>query len=369
MTRVVARLDPPSTRSLAVSALVLEESGKLAVSGLAPDSHPRAKPISTELETLLKAGHAATTNVEIPSPSASNLVSLWVGREFREGAAAVEVPAPPIVFQNVQEDDHGTWVVTTAQEAWRYLDHWTRLAFMAFRKAAPEQQRAIASLMRWALPMDSRTMAASWSVATDKPRELKWQLQAKRDLSTEDLEREHRAVLDIENPLKDVSLLVFVGGSGTLRKERAHGFAEACGLGWVSFTDVIARRTQTPLSPDMKKRLMEAGQQLVEAVPLTLVAEVLAQGTNQGSIVVVDSVRHLGVLKLLKWLMPDRVRAVGITAEMDTRRARLDGRKLDFDTILRHKTEREIDELVAGADRRYRESASIEEMEEELLAV
>lgn len=363
MTRIVARLDPPSDRSFAMSPLVIENNRRLEVTGLSSASSHRGGDLQPEqLDDLVAAGHAARADAQTQFAPGPKLVGLWIGNAFEALAAEVGVPVPPLAIEQAGTDEPGKWGVTTITNAWRYLDLWIGRAFSRFlQSSASREKEQIAKAMRWALPFDLRTLAASWSIAADKTREMAWQQRVAPGASDPSFQERINALLEsgaqTRDPLSDLTVIAFSGGSGTQRDALVRALATNRGWGHVSFKDAIEGRVSMD-RPSDKRELMRLGQILVDTVAMTLVTEVLGLAAIQAKrIVVIDSVRHVRVLGLLQWLAPRHLKHVAITANQDVRFARLRDRSLVPEEILRDPTERELAELEQRADAHFEDNA------------
>jgi len=363
MTRVVARLDPPSSKSFAMSPLVVERDGKLEVTGFTEGSAHRGNDLDqNKLHELIAAGHATPASVETNFPPGASLVGIWIGRAFGALASEIGVEAPPLVVAMTTSDDEGSWGVTSVKDAWLYLDLWVGRALARFVKtAATDERRMIAKAMRWALPLDPRTLAASWSSAEQPARELQWQRQVVRGVSSAS-EQQMRALLEqtqrVPEPYQNLKVVAFSGGTGTHREAMVRTVTDARGWGRVSFRDAIVRRLAAGRVPS-KAELMRTGQLAVDMEAMSLAVEVLgfAEAQSQKRIVAVDSVRHSKVAALLKWLAPNNLSRVAITAKTEVRVARLRDRHLDPDAILADPTEKELDVLEREADVNFADDA------------
>lgn len=350
MSHVLALLDRPRPRSLGLVPLVIDDGGKIQVLGLANTSAHRGRYMSREdVEHLIRAGHALRVDTNTLDTLSKRHVALWVGADFEEASNKLGLSLPPLP-QKTFNADGGRFAVGDSLDLYAYLDAWTNAAFTRCLSQANEAERmAIADLMRWALPSDPRTLAASWQSATESSSELELQHRIFGSTFTlNEWKAELQRTIDgYHNPMDGMKVVAFVGGSASYRTEIASRFAGIVASGFASFTDTIKRRLNRASDPVAEKLdLMEHGQKLVESAPLAMTLDVLHSAAKSlQRKIVIDSVRHKEILDVIRWLTPRRVYVVSVTSPFERRSAELRNRGLDPKEVLAHPTETQIERL------------------------
>ena len=141
-------------------------------------------------------GHILEAESSLPS-GLINPVALWLGTQFYSKAIKFGAPTLPITDENWHtplppEETRGKYTIKEPAEAYKILDDWvTETA----RESLVRDGHDLAVLTGWTLPLHSATKAALYYTASDKDRELAWQLwTAGRKISAEQLIREHERV-------------------------------------------------------------------------------------------------------------------------------------------------------------------------------
>jgi hypothetical protein len=364
MTRALALLDKPSEASFGMTPVVVDDGGVVRVLGLAPGSAYRGHGLQgADLHELIRGGHALAANAALPDELPEETVALWLGTGFAKRAESLDLPSAPLPALSFDAEG-GRFFVGAASSMYPYLERWTVGAFRRFREEHDARtQREIAGLMRWVLPNNPQTLAATWRAAPDPQEELAMQLRTfARGRSPEALREQHEMQLrGGPDDLAELRLVAFTGGTETGRDEVADRFAKQFKLELTRFRPTIDDRFHVPSRLDeagLKRWRMEQGQAAVDASPLGLAMAVLYSVHLGKKILVVDGVRHRAIRETLRWLRPQRLYVVGVFEDEALRRARVKERGLDPDEVFQHGTEREIAELTKSANRQIRKNAS-----------
>lgn len=174
--KVIALYDKPSTESFGMAAIIAEYGQEqYEVLGFSTGAFYITK---FYLEQKL-GGHIL--QVSSPLPIGIDVpTALWLGNEFRMKANRFNVPELPQIdedwFAPLQPYQHiGHYAVRDSNEVYKVLDDWTRLAGI---QALKENNRGIASLMNWVLPLSPITEAVGYFTAaneTERQKVLGWQ--------------------------------------------------------------------------------------------------------------------------------------------------------------------------------------------------
>ncbi len=372
MTRVVALLDKPTTTSFGMTPVVVTDGETLRVLGLAEPSVHRSRGLGrTDVDELVRGGHALALDSEVPADLAPDTVAMWLGDSFAESARALGLPPAPLPASPLAAPG-GTFFLAPAAVLLPYLERWIVHAFQRFRAERGEGPRkVIADLMRWVLPNRPESLAAAWATAARPERELALQTRTfARGKTAATVQQAHEDLLrDASDALSDLRLVVFTGGTGVNREEVAARFAKQFALEFRTFRTPIAAhvasRIATLEAREQKWVLMDHGQEEVDRSPLALALSVLkSPPKGKDKVLVVDSLRHARIRETLNWLEPKKVFVVAVTLDDAERRRRVEARKQDPDRLFQHRTEREIPDLTKQADRRVPEVAADQELRE-----
>ena len=361
MTRILALLDRPSARSFGMVPVAVEIDDKVRVTGLSGGSRHRAQTLTiADVGDLVDSGHALrVSGGDKDREIDDSEVALWLGHGFEEEAEDLALPPPPRPGHG-QRLAEGDFYLGRAAEMFVYLDQWVAFAFARFREEDdPAKRTRIASLLRWALPSDRRTLAALWLSAPDSDHQLERQLRTFARKSTKSSWRsELEKTLNASNrPYQSIRIFAIAGGSGSRRSEFAEEFfalasSEVRGAHVVykSFGAKIEKRLSTMIhaSPPGKIDKMERGQALVERSPLAFALDVLDEPPSGGT-VLVDGIRHRAILEVLKWLAPKDIITIAVWADENVRRKRIRDKGDDPDWVLLHPTESEIPKILSDA--------------------
>ena len=188
---IVALLDKPSSESFGMLGIIVNSQGRYHTLGL-----PKNGSVS-KIEFEMLQGHILEVNGPLPKDLV-NPVALWLGSEFQTKATELKAPALPTLNEHWRSplepnERRGKYTIKESAEAYKILDEWvTETA----REALVRNDYDLAVLTRWTLPMHPATKAALYyaAPASEKKRELDWQLRTERKVSAEQLIQEHEKV-------------------------------------------------------------------------------------------------------------------------------------------------------------------------------
>jgi hypothetical protein len=197
MMRAIALLDKPTPASFGMASVVVADGETLRVLGLAGPSVHRGRGLGrSDVEELVRGGHALPLDSEVPADLAPDTVALWLGDSFAESARALGLSPAPLLASHMTATG-GTFFLAPAAIAHPYLERWIVHAFQRFRAERAEHPRkVIADLMNWVLPNRPESMAAAWATAARPERELALQTHTfARGKTTATIQRAHEELL------------------------------------------------------------------------------------------------------------------------------------------------------------------------------
>jgi hypothetical protein len=359
LIRPIALLDRPSAKSFGMAPVAMEDDGgKVQVVGLAQPSAHRGRALTVaDVNNLVTGGHALQVTKSDPLDDIStDNVALWLGDAFLEHATALQLGLPVVSLPTQRfVAPGGVFFLAPPALLYPYLERWIAHAFKRFVKepAGPDGEK-IASLMHWTLPDRPETLAARWKSSRTPDQELEWQLRTfARGRPAADLVAQHQKVLrERADPFEAFRIVLFTGGTGTLRGEVAKRFAERFSLDLVTFKDSIGPSVRSAEQATFEQKLkeMREGQKVVDRSPLALALSVLKRRTPlRPNIFAIDSLRHKSIREAVKWLDPKRVEVVSVAADEATERRRVIEKYGRLD-ILNDPTETEIPTLADEAE-------------------
>jgi hypothetical protein len=365
MNRLIGLLDRPSPRSFGMTPIITaDDSDRVAVHGLVPESSHRARHVSrADVEDLIRTHNATRVPENELKVSTPEDVALWVGEGFSDqaGRLGLEVKGLPELPIHVSG---GTAFVAPAKDLFVYLSTWIERAFQLVRNEGDrEKRRQVASLMRWTLPDHPLTLVASWKAAAEPEKELAFQLRDNPGLvreqwlaQAERLWRHHAAPLSTFK-----TVVAFIGPKGSHREEIARELADSAQVAFAQFREVLSAPEH--VREGKVDRLMIAGELRVQQSPLGLTNEVLTRHREVArGVLVVDGLRHSRILEAMYMIGLNELIIVSVEPDEIERRKELASRGLNPDDIAQHSTERDIPDLAKSAEFHIRERSKQEDL-------
>lgn len=351
---VKAVLDRPTAASLGMLGVVIaREDGGLRTDGVLGS---QGGPITeTELEDLIRGGHALRVRELAIDPPESAVAALWVGNEFAEHTSAI--PVPPLPQQTLGHVPTGTFWVAPARHVWRVLDSWI---VQAFRRVVQSRDDRLALLMTSVMPDREETRAARWLTSSPgaQSRELEWWARLDRDrgirnatpdtLSAAFRELVHR--VEVSPPSTVLGFCAPAMGGDT---EIAQFVAKERGLIRISFGRWLREKAIREGREPRRRVLQALGQQMIERRgELSFCLDVLEDVSPRlhREAFLIDGIRHLKVREsVLSLVGPDRFFFAFVDRPVQVREERLRAEEhLSSDEvrqILADPTEAEIPQL------------------------
>ena len=143
-------------------------------------------------------------------------------------------------------------------------------------------------------------------------------------------------------------VVAFSGKVGSGKSSVSAAVASALGWQRVSFGEYVRGVAQAQHLDDSRLTLQDLGEQLLAADARAFCANVLAQAPNRSEPLIIDGVRHIQVLRMLRELVaPHIVAHVHLALDEVTRTDRILARQgeVDLEELLRidtHPTEQEV---------------------------
>ncbi len=97
MTRAIALLDRPAAASFGMTPIVVVDDERVRVLGLAAASAHRGRGLRcSQVDDLIRSGHALALDAEVPGDLEADTVALWLGNSFTDSAQALGLPPAPL---------------------------------------------------------------------------------------------------------------------------------------------------------------------------------------------------------------------------------------------------------------------------------
>jgi hypothetical protein len=363
MSRLIALLDKPSRDSFGmVPVVVSDQDGRLDVLGLAADSrHRKAAFTRAAYDSLIAGGHALPVSTTRTVEPQMTTVALWLGDDYEAEARANGLELPPLPLVPTPAEG-GRFFLGTANDLFVYLEHTVRRAFVLAQRV-DASRATLVDLMQRTLPQHQLTLAAALVNARDVDVEYSWQRALGIDQPLESALTAARSSWETyQYSFGSTTFVVFIGESGTNRDLAAETHAKNLHASFRSFSTRLKSQVDAALPPAEIKRAMQIlGQQSVEVSPLAFTLSALETDDIRGERVVVDSVRHRQILRVLQWLADGRVKSVGVDGDATVQAERLESRHLNVDAVRSDPTEVEIPDMLKEVNQRINGQGNLED--------
>lgn len=147
-------------------------------------------------------------------------------------------------------------------------------------------------------------------------------------------------------------VLTFSGKIGSGKSSVSAAVADALNLPWVSFGDYVRKQAVVQLLEPSRQHLQDLGQTLFQADAVAFCKAVLSQTPDWQKGVVVDGIRHVDVLNIIKRLVtPQQLIHIHLVLDEPMREARVTSREgvVEESELIRmnnHPTEVQVLELL-----------------------
>lgn len=364
--KVVGLLDRPSRQSLGMLGIIVEHDLiSRCVEGVL--GLPMGRSLGDrELRSLVDSGDAQLVDGPELEEGRTAHAALWLGGDFKNTAANLGVPLPPLSGMAAGNAKDGEFWIGPTQFVWRVLDCWL---IQAFRLSVRHDNAALATLMAWALPGRQETRAAIWHTYPQaRKANLAWWVRLDRAQGDADADVSklgtlcHNMVRDVQSQsVSQVCGICAPAKSGG--NEIAADLSRSRRLPWVSFGSWLKEEVAKE-GPSTNRRVLQlkGRQVLATRGALRFCLEVLSKLPRECEIsnasFVIGGIRHKDVLSTLTALIgTDRFKLVNVwRPDAERRQLLIDEDHIaiaEVEDVMNDATEVEIPEVAQHAVKHY----------------